>query len=195
MIGLAGDTVRLRALEPSDVELLYGWENDTRLWKVSETTAPYSRETLSQFIENQQYDIYRTRQLRLVICKLDGGTPVRVGGTHVGVCDTPVEIGDTPVGMIDLFDFDPRNLRAGVGVVICDEASRRLGYASEALGLLCDYAREVLYMRGLYATVTVDNTASVQLFRSQGFTEVGTLRDWSRGKSGWRDEYLFQKVL
>jgi diamine N-acetyltransferase len=187
MIGIAGDTVRLRALEPSDVELLYGWENDTRLWNVSETTAPYSRETLRQFIENQQYDIYHTRQLRLVICTL-GGSPVEMD-------DTRVEIGGTPVGMIDLFDFDPRNLRAGVGVVICDEASRRLGYASEALELLCDYTHNTLYLRQLYSTVAVDNTASVQLFRSQGFTEVGTLRDWSRGESGWRDEYLFQKVL
>ncbi|MDR0908021.1 MAG: GNAT family N-acetyltransferase [Rikenellaceae bacterium] len=171
---LAGKKVRLRALEPSDVELLYGWENDTRLWEVSETTAPYSRETLRQFIENQQYDIYRTRQQRFVICRLAG---------------------NAPVGMIDLFDFDPRNLRAGVGIVICDEASRHAGYATEALELLCSYASKALNLRGLYATVGIDNTPSIQLFRSCGFTEVGTLRDWSRTENGWRDEYFFQKLL
>jgi diamine N-acetyltransferase len=174
MIRLSGDKVCLRALEPTDVELLYGWENDTRLWEVSETTAPYSREIFRQFIENQQYDIYHTRQLRLVICTLGD---------------------ETPIGMIDLFDFDPRNLRAGIGIVICDEASRRKGYATEALGLLCEYARVGLHIRGLYSTVVVDNTASIQLFRSCGFTEVGTLHDWSRSEGGWRDEYLFQKVI
>jgi diamine N-acetyltransferase len=174
MIRLQGLKVRLRALEPTDIELLYGWENDTRLWEVSDTIAPFSREILRQFIDNQQYDIYRTRQQRFVICRLGD---------------------DTPVGMIDLFDFDPRNLRAGVGVVICDEANRRQNYAAEALGILCEYAREILYLRQLYSTATVDNTASVQLFRSQGFTEVGTLRDWSRSENGWRDEYLFQKLL
>jgi diamine N-acetyltransferase len=174
MIRLAGENVRLRALEPTDVELLYGWENDTRMWEVSETIAPYSRETLRQFIENQQYDIHRTRQQRFVICLLGN---------------------DTPVGMIDLFDFDPRNLRAGVGIVIYDEASRRLGYATDALGLLCEYARNILYIKQLYSTVTVDNTASVQLFRSCGFSEVGTLRDWSRTENGWRDEYLFQFII
>jgi diamine N-acetyltransferase len=174
MISLAGEKVRLRALEPADIDLLYCWENDPHLWEVSETIAPYSRETLRQFIENQQYDIYRTRQQRFVICGLAS---------------------DTPIGMIDLFDFDPRNLRAGVGIVICEEGVRRAGYASEALGLLCDYAREILYLRQLYSTVAVDNTASVQLFRSCGFTEVGTLRDWSRTENGWRDEYLFQFII
>jgi diamine N-acetyltransferase len=174
MISLTGDNVCLRALEPADVDLLYSWENDTRLWEVSDTTAPYSREILRQFIENQQYDIYRTRQLRLIICSIGD---------------------DNPVGIIDLFDFDPHNLRAGVGVVICEEESRRQGYAAEALELLCDYTHKALYLRGLYSTVAVDNAASVQLFRSCGFTEVGTLRDWSRAESGWRDEYLFQRVF
>jgi diamine N-acetyltransferase len=174
MICLAGEKVRLRALEPGDVELLYGWENDTRLWEVSGTVAPFSRETLRQFIENQQYDIYHTHQQRFVICALTD---------------------DTPLGMIDLFDFDPRKLRAGIGVVICDQEARRRGYAAEALRLLCDYAREAIYLHGLYATVAVDNPASVQLFRSCGFTQSGILRDWSRDGDGWCDEYMFQKLL
>jgi diamine N-acetyltransferase len=174
MIRLSGDKVLLRALEPTDVELLYGWENDTRLWEVSNTLAPYSRETLRQFIDNQQFDIYHTKQLRLIICVLND---------------------DTPIGMIDLFDFDPHNLRAGVGIVICEDKHRRQGYATEALGLLCDYARNTLYLKQLYSTVIVDNLASEQLFRECGFTEVGTLRDWSRGENGWRDEIVFQKLF
>ena len=47
---LSNDKVLLRALEPEDVELLYGWENDSDLWQVSNTIAPYSKYVLTQFI-------------------------------------------------------------------------------------------------------------------------------------------------
>ena len=34
---LSNDRVRLRALEPEDLELLYRWENDPELWEVGNT--------------------------------------------------------------------------------------------------------------------------------------------------------------
>lgn len=37
---LSNDRVRLRALEPEDLELLYRWENDPELWEVGNTLAP-----------------------------------------------------------------------------------------------------------------------------------------------------------
>jgi len=36
--------VRLRAVEPSDVELMYPVENDISLWESGTTTAPVSRQ-------------------------------------------------------------------------------------------------------------------------------------------------------
>ena len=48
---LSNDAVSLRALEPTDLETLYRWENDTALWTVSDTVAPYSREALWQYLE------------------------------------------------------------------------------------------------------------------------------------------------
>ena len=64
---MESELIRLRALEPEDVNILYKWENDTEIWKVSNTVAPFSKHMLRQFIENQQRDIYETRQLRLII--------------------------------------------------------------------------------------------------------------------------------
>ena len=43
---LSNDKITLRAMEPSDIDLIYKWENDTSLWTVSDTVAPYSREAL-----------------------------------------------------------------------------------------------------------------------------------------------------
>ena len=35
------DIIRLRALEPEDLECLYKWENDMDLWEVSDTLTPF----------------------------------------------------------------------------------------------------------------------------------------------------------
>ena len=52
MIILHGEKVRLRALEPEDLDFLYTTENDTNFWKVSNTQVPFSRFLLKQYIEN-----------------------------------------------------------------------------------------------------------------------------------------------
>ena len=73
---LQSELIKLRAMEPEDIEILYRWENDTDIWKVSNTIAPFSKYVLRQFIENQSRDIYETRQLRLIIESRTSGTPV-----------------------------------------------------------------------------------------------------------------------
>ena len=107
--------IRLRALEPSDLELLYLWENDPEVWRVSGTLSPISRERLARFIEEQNYDLYATRQMRLII-EADG----------------------TMVGSVDIFDFDPQHRRLGIGILIYQESDRRKGYAKEAINAIIE---------------------------------------------------------
>ena len=85
---LEDDAIRLRALEPEDLEFLYRWENETSLWDVGNTLAPYSRYNLKEYIAQSHEDIYTLRQLRLVI---------EAKESHL------------PLGMIDLFDFEPHS--------------------------------------------------------------------------------------
>ncbi len=59
--------IRLRALEPEDLELLYEWENNRSYWAVSNTITPYSKYTLKRFLENSHKTIYETGQIRLMI--------------------------------------------------------------------------------------------------------------------------------
>ena len=42
--------IRLRAIEPEDLDLLYRIENDADLWAVGTTNVPYSRYTLHDYI-------------------------------------------------------------------------------------------------------------------------------------------------
>ena len=165
--------IRFRALEPDDIDLLYDWENNTEIWDVSNTYEPFSKYILAKYIKDSQRDIYESRQIRMVIETLDG----------------------TAVGAIDLFDFDPYHFRAGVGILIHDQKDRNLGYASDALKLLCDYAANYLRLHQLYANITEDNLASIQLFTNNGFELCGTKKDWRNTPTGWKTELMFQKIL
>jgi diamine N-acetyltransferase len=96
--------------------------------------------------------------------------------------------------MIDLFDFDPRHLRAGIGIVISEGSNRNKGYGSEALSLICAYGFRVLGLHQVYAGVGQSNTASLRLFRKHGFREAGIKQDWIRTAKGYENEILFQKI-
>ena len=161
----------LRALEPEDLELMYGWENDMQIWRVSGTVAPFSRHVLSRLIEEQQFDIYATRQMRLVI-------------EHDGQA----------VGAVDLFEFDPHNRRAGVGIIV-DSQHRAQGLGHDALKALEQYARQTLHLHQLWCSITVDNEASLKLFRKAGYVECGFRREWILTSDGALDEILMQKIL
>lgn len=173
LMNLEGRTTRLRALEPGDIELMYAWENDTQIWGVSGTLAPFSRHTLERFIEGQQFDIFQTRQQRLII-------------------ETPEGL---PVGALDLFDLDPVNLRAGVGILIHDTAQRGKGYAADAVETVCSYARDMLHLHQLWCSVEAGNAASLALFRNAGFSETGVRKEWLRLADGFHDEVFLQKIL
>ena len=164
--------IRLRALEPEDLDLLYRIENDTQLWNVGATNVPYSRYTLHDYIATSSDDIYADRQVRLVI----------------------VNEQDETVGLADLVHFDPRHQRAETGIVILD-AHRRQGYASAALVELERYALRVLHLHQLYAVVEEQNKAAYRLFCENGFQEQARLKDWLFDGRSYHDSYLLQRFL
>jgi len=177
MILLTGDMVRLRAIEPSDLDILYDWENDPENWIVSNTNAPFSRHVLQKYIESAQTDIFEAKQLRLMIDRME-----------------PSAEESETVGVIDLFDFDPSHRRAGVGILIAKKEDRMEGLATEALSILIGYAFESLHLHQLYCNVTEDNQASLKLFKKFNFQIIGIKKDWIRKKNEWMDVYLFQRL-
>ena len=172
MLSLKGNTIKLRALEAEDLDFLYELENNPEIWEISGTITPYSKQVLKLYLENAYRDIYDVKQLRLCICSLD----------------------DSPIGLIDLFDFDPKNSRAGIGIVVLETANRNKGVGAEAINLLSKYAFRVLNLRQLYANVGEENEASIHLFTKLGFEKVGVKKDWIRIGNTFRNELLFQKI-
>lgn len=169
---LQNETIRLRALEPEDLDQLYNWENDTDVWAVSNAVEPYSRYILKEYIAYSDKTIYEKKQLRLMIV----------------VNDT-----QKVVGAIDIFDFDAHNRRAGIGILI-DGAYRQKGYAGMALDLVKEYCFKFLHLNQLYAHITSNNGSSRALFSSHGFQQSGVLRSWLRDDIGFIDVEVFQLI-
>ena len=164
--------IRLRALEPEDLDLLYKIENDMTLWNVGATNVPYSRYTLHDYIATASNDIYVDRQVRMMVENLSGET----------------------VGIVDLVNFDPNNCRAEVGLIILN-AFRRQGYGSSALTAIADYALHTLHLHQLFAYVDAKNEASLKLFRKQGYRSSSTISDWRYDGREYHDAVLMQLVF
>jgi diamine N-acetyltransferase len=165
------NNIRLRALEPEDLELLYTWENNDTNWVYSNTVSPFSRFTLKRYIENSHKNLYETGQLRLMI-------------DHIEDKKT--------IGTIDLFEFDPFHKRAGIGILIADESYRRKGFAAMSLKCLIQYCFKTLHLHQLFCNILANNTVSIELFKKHGFVEIGKKKDWIQTDNGYLDEYMFQ---
>lgn len=170
---LQGNKVKLRAPEPEDLEVLYLWENDTNIWNVSNTLVPFSRFTLRNYIESSRQDIYEIRQVRFMIDAVD-------------------ENNVKTIGSIDIFDFDPYSLKAGIGILIGEESERGKGYADDSLKIVIRYCFTVLKLHQLYCNITTENKNSIQLFQKNGFLITGEKKDWVRSDNGWENEYILQ---
>ncbi len=170
---MIGKNIYLRALEPEDLGFVYEIENDQELWEFSNTQTPYSRFLIRQYLKNAHQDIYEAKQLRLVICKRNT---------------------TEAIGLIDLFEFDPANNRAGVGILIKENNNRNEGFGSEALGLVIDYSFSKLNLKQLFANINPSNGSSVTLFTNFGFEKIGTKKQWNLIDGVYHDEDLFQLI-
>ncbi len=172
---LEKDNIKLRALEPEDINLLYIWENNSEIWQVSNTITPFSKYILTKYVENSHLDIFEAKQLRLMIDVYENNSK-------------------TTIGSIDLFDFDPINKRAGIGILIHDKIDRKKGYASVSLKILIDYCFTILNLNQLYCNITVNNENSINLFKSNKFEITGEKKFWVRKNNTWVNEYFLQLI-
>ncbi len=172
---MIGPNLLLRAPEPADIDLIFRWENDTRIWHLGNTLAPFSRFAIEQFVLDTDRDIFSSKQLRFMI------------DWHSSAAVT------TTIGSIDLFDFDPFHKRAGIGILI-DEPFRRKGFALEALSLLTEYCFHTLNLHQIYCTIGDDNSESIKLFAKAGFVQCGIKKEWLCRNGSWTDELIFQLI-
>ncbi len=163
--------ISLRALEPSDLDFLYAIENDTRYWYLGSVCSPYSKAVLLQYLDSAHLDIYSTKQLRLII-----------------------EVEDNAIGAIDLYDFDPKNRKTGIGIFVL-ERYRKNNYAFDALTTLSHYCQNTLNLHQIYATIPAGNKASIKLFQKMRFEECGIKKDWLFHNGAYEDAIEMQLLF
>lgn len=161
--------LRLRAVEPRDIDFMLRWENDPELWDYSDFTAPVSSRILREYIDSYTADPWRDGQLRLM-ADLDADT----------------------VGIADLYRLDPVNAHGFIGIFTAP-GFRRRGLGVQMVEQLCALAFTRLGLRQLCALVADGNVASLALFARCGFAVTGRLRQWTRTAYGFRDVIVLQR--
>ena len=147
--------IKLRKIEPADLPFLYQWENDATVWADGSNHNPLSQQDLRDYIASTTGDIYKDGQLRLII-----------------------EDERVTLGCVDLFDLDPRNRRAAIGMYV-DPEYRGKGVGRLVLEQLESYAFDFLHLRVLYAVIATNNIPCSSLYRSAGYTPSTPLSSWT----------------
>lgn len=164
--------IKLRAMEPEDLDLLYQIENNMQLWNVSATNVPYSRYLLHDYIAHASGDIYTDKQVRLMI----------------------ENERQEAIGVVDIVDFDPQHRRAELGLLILDSYRKR-GYGEATLARVLDYSLRVLHLHQLYAIVNAEHGSTLRLFQKNSFTADTVLKSWLYDGSSYHDAILLQHIF
>lgn len=196
--------VRLRALEPEDVDRLYIWENDRDMWPFGGTRAPLSRHQLWEYATNYDANPFAAGQLRLIIehaTATDNALPQSSHSSqssqssHNSYNSQNSHSSPIPCGVIDLYDIDPVNSRAMVGIMVAPQWRSR-GIATRALELVGEYCRDILGLATIASEVASDNLPSIRLFGGKaGYRQVGERPSWYRRRERFVSALLFQKQL
>lgn len=164
--------ILLRKIEPKDLPYLYQWENDAASWADGANHNPLSQQDLRDYIASTTGDIYRDGQLRLIIESLSPKDGLST------LSEAVFERSGLTIGCIDLFDLDPRNRRAALGMYIAPEY-RGKGVGHEALRQLEAYAFDFLHLRCLYAVIATANEPCSALYRAAGYLPSSVLPAWT----------------
>lgn len=167
---LENSKIKLRALEPEDLELLYQWENDSKFWIAGNTRVPYSKFQLKQYIAQISFDIFENKTLRLMMEEKTSGKTV---------------------GTVDLFDLDIFHSRIALGLYVAEEFQGK-GFAKESTKLVEDYVFNFLKINQLYVQISENNIASRRLFEND-YELHGMLKNWIKTPGGFENIMTYQK--
>lgn len=149
-----GKKIRLRAIEPSDWETYFAWnQDDKQARSLYFIPFPQSQEATKRFAETTSLQAPETDNFRFVI---ENNQREVVGDVTVNNCN-------------------PRNGTFNWGLNIGQE-HRRKGYASEALHLVMRYYFQELRYQKVTIHIYSFNDASIRLHESLGFQLEGRLR-------------------
>ncbi len=164
-----GQIVRLRAVEPSDWEVHFIWNQDSDMTRqLDHVWFPQSREATKRWAEKA------------------AAADTSGNNFHFEVENLAGEL----VGVIGTHDCDPRNGTFSYGVAIRPEHQRQ-GYASDAIRVVLRYYFEELRYQKATVHIYGFNEASIHLHERLGFQQEGLLRRMVYTRGQFFDALVF----
>ncbi len=152
-MNIRGDKVVLRAIEPSDGQLLKDLINDPETeYMLGGWSFPVSTQVQTDWIAGLKNDIHTLR------------------------CIIELMEENVAIGTVMLSDIDYKNGNAQVHIKISGNGLRGKGYGHDAINTIVKYAHSELRLTCIYANVSSHNVASLNLFTKCGFIKEGLLR-------------------
>lgn len=152
---LNGRLVRLRAIEPTDIDRVYEWINDREVARFLMARYPMSRSDEEKWIEESSGNNGFGRDVRLAIETLDG--------VHIGT--------------IGLHALRPEDRCAELGIMIGDKSYWANGYGTDAILTLLRFAFYQMNLHRVSLGVFPFNQRGLACYRKCGFVEEGRHRD------------------
>ncbi len=166
--------MRIRPIEPEDLDFIYAMENSPELWDCSDSDAPYSRHALREYL-SQLRPVAECGELRMII--------------ETGTDDAPQS-----AGLVELLNISTLNSRAEIGIAL-HKSFRRRQLGSLALNLIEHIALNRLRLHMLYACVAESNQAALHFFLDAGYKQVATLPQWHFSHGKYESTHVVQKIL
>jgi RimJ/RimL family protein N-acetyltransferase len=168
---LIGKLIRLRALEPADLEREYGWINDREVTQFLEMRYPASHEAERAWLEGQAKVSYD--HLTLAIEVLDDGR-------HIG--------------NIGFVEAKPEDRKGVLGIMIGDKDFWSRGYGTDAVLTVLRFGFDEMNLNRVMLHVHDSNARAIACYRKCGFVEEGRLRQ-DRFTAGAYQDTLVMGVL
>lgn len=169
-----GKRVRLRAIEPGDLDTIYAWENNPVLSPSNNLRAPISKHQLKHFINQNKGAI----------------DPKSSGNLHL-IIEKFSHTSNLQVGMVSLYNYDSYHRRVAIGMLISPSYQGK-GYAKETVSLMLNYVFRDLRLHQIYAEILSSNQPALILYQSKGFERVATLPEWYWDGEAYEDLHLLQ---
>jgi len=152
---LKGQSTYLRELRLSDVnDRYYSWLADPLVNQYLESRfALQSLESIRHFVESRQG---KGDEFLFAICRREG---------------------DRHIGNIKLGPVDWHHRHAHVGLLIGERDCWGKGHATEAIGLVCEFAFRRLNLNRLQAGAYLPNQGSIKAFERSGFQREGLQKE------------------
>lgn len=165
---LTGELIRLRPLEPEDVDALWRWHNDPEVMRWLTADHPESLAQIRKRFEEKKSNSYES--------VVFGIETVAVG---------------TLIGVIGLRDARPEQGRAELDIYLGEKDHWGGGYGTDAMRVICRYGFDMMRLHMIALWVVAGNEAALHVYKKIGFQVDGRHRQSFRGQDGqWHDEYL-----